>query len=62
MPDMINPKKGIDLMNNNSIINRILFPVTIFQHGVLQSGIKARFQNLGLNGSLRSLKMFLERF
>jgi hypothetical protein len=25
MPDMINPQKGIDLMNNKSIINRILF-------------------------------------
>jgi hypothetical protein len=32
MPDMINPQKGIDLMNNKSIINRILFAVTIFQH------------------------------
>jgi hypothetical protein len=32
MPDMINPQKGIDLMNNTSIINRILFAVTIFQH------------------------------
>jgi hypothetical protein len=32
MPDMINPQKGIDQMNNNSIINRILFVVTIFQH------------------------------
>jgi hypothetical protein len=31
MPDMINPQKGIDIMNNNSIINRILFAVTIFQ-------------------------------
>jgi hypothetical protein len=31
MPDMINPQKGIDLTNNNSIINRILFAVTIFQ-------------------------------
>jgi hypothetical protein len=29
---MINPQKGIDQMNNNSIINRILFVVTIFQH------------------------------
>jgi hypothetical protein len=29
---MINPQKGIDLMNNDSIINRILFAVTIFQH------------------------------
>jgi hypothetical protein len=29
---MINPQKGIDLMNNKSIINRILFAVTIFQH------------------------------
>jgi hypothetical protein len=37
MPDMINPQKGIDLMNNNSIINRILFAVTIFQ----QSGSRA---------------------
>ena len=32
MPDMINPQKGIDLMNNKSIINIILFAVTIFQH------------------------------
>jgi hypothetical protein len=28
---MINPQKGIDLMNNTSIIIRILFAVTIFQ-------------------------------
>jgi hypothetical protein len=27
--------KGIDLMNNKSIINRILFAVTIFQHSPL---------------------------
>jgi hypothetical protein len=32
---MINPQKGIDIMNNNSIINRILFAVTIFQHSPL---------------------------
>jgi hypothetical protein len=32
---MINPQKGIDLMNNDSIINRILFAVTIFQHSPL---------------------------
>jgi hypothetical protein len=31
MPYMINPQNGIDLMNNNSIINRILFVVTVFQ-------------------------------
>jgi hypothetical protein len=35
MPDMINQQKGIDLMNNNSIINRILFAVTIFHHSPL---------------------------
>jgi hypothetical protein len=29
---MINPQKGIDLINNDSIINRILFAITIFQH------------------------------
>jgi hypothetical protein len=29
---MINPRKGIDLMNNTSIIIRILFAVTLFQH------------------------------
>jgi hypothetical protein len=29
---MINPQKGIDLMNNTSIINRILFAVTLFQN------------------------------
>jgi hypothetical protein len=32
IPDIINPQKGIDLMNNTSIIVRILFAVTIFQH------------------------------
>jgi hypothetical protein len=31
---MINPQKGIDLMNNTSIINRILFAVTIFQQAI----------------------------
>jgi hypothetical protein len=35
MPDMINPQKGIDIMNNVSIINRILFAATIFQHSAL---------------------------
>jgi hypothetical protein len=35
MPDMINPQKGIYLMNNNSIINRILFAITIFQKSPL---------------------------
>ena len=32
MPDMINPQNEIYIMNNDSIINRILFAVTIFQH------------------------------
>jgi hypothetical protein len=32
---MINPQKGIDIINNNSIINKILFAVTIFQHSPL---------------------------
>jgi hypothetical protein len=27
--------KGVNLMNNNSIINRILFAITIFQHSPL---------------------------
>jgi hypothetical protein len=35
IPNMINPQKGIDLMNNTSIIIRILFAVTIFQHSPL---------------------------
>jgi hypothetical protein len=34
-PDMINPQKGIDLINNKSIINKILFAVTIFQYSPL---------------------------
>jgi hypothetical protein len=34
MLDMINPQNGIDLINNNSIINRILFAVTIFQQKI----------------------------
>jgi hypothetical protein len=32
---LTNPQKGIDLINNDSIINRILFAVTIFQHSPL---------------------------
>jgi hypothetical protein len=36
---MINPQKGIDLMNNNSIINRILFAVTIFQQFSIVTGL-----------------------
>jgi hypothetical protein len=32
--DMINPQKGIDLMNNTSIIIRIHFVVTLFQQVV----------------------------
>jgi hypothetical protein len=32
---MINPQKGIDLMNNTSIIIKILFAITIFQHSPL---------------------------
>jgi hypothetical protein len=34
MLDMISPQKEIDLMNNTSIINRILFAVTIFQQTI----------------------------
>jgi hypothetical protein len=33
---MINPQKGIDLMNNISIINKIFFVVTLFQHQIGQ--------------------------
>jgi hypothetical protein len=33
---MINPQKGIDQMDNNSIINRILFAVTIFQQAAIR--------------------------
>jgi hypothetical protein len=32
---MINPKKGIDIINNISIISRILFAVIRFQHSPL---------------------------
>jgi hypothetical protein len=44
MPDMINPQKGIDLFNNDSIINRILFAVTIFQHSPLTRRVFYRTQ------------------
>jgi hypothetical protein len=33
---MINPQKGIDLFNNNSIITIIYFTVTIFQQRITQ--------------------------
>jgi hypothetical protein len=43
MLDMINPQKGVDIMNNKSIINRIFFAVTIFQHSPL---IRRVFYNI----------------
>jgi hypothetical protein len=46
MPNMINPQKGIDLMNNNSIINRILFAVTIFQHSPLTRRVFYRYNSI----------------
>jgi hypothetical protein len=49
MPDMINPQKGIDLMNNNSIINRILFVVTIFQHSPLTRRVFSSREREGSN-------------
>jgi hypothetical protein len=45
MPDMINPQKGIDLMNNTSIINRILFAVIIFQHQPRATSEKSKGNN-----------------
>jgi hypothetical protein len=36
---MINPQKGIDLMNNTLIIIRILFAVTISQHSPLTTRV-----------------------
>jgi hypothetical protein len=36
---MINPQKGVDLYDNNSIISRILFAVTIFQHSPLTTRV-----------------------
>jgi hypothetical protein len=41
---MINPQKGIDLMNNTSIINRILFVVTIFQQKSIHVKIEDEYQ------------------
>jgi hypothetical protein len=35
MPDMINPQNGVDIMNSDLIINKILFAVTIFQNSPL---------------------------
>jgi hypothetical protein len=60
MPDMINPQKGIYLMNNDSIINRILFAVTIFQwsHGpYLQHGSYIR-SNLGISKLVMSTNLY----
>jgi hypothetical protein len=45
IPNMINPQKGIDLRNNTSIINRILFPVTIIQHSPLTR--RVFYNNIG---------------
>jgi hypothetical protein len=51
---MINPQKGIDLMNNTSIIIRILFAVTIFQQDAHEYVFV--FQNLNI------LCIFSDRF
>ena len=41
---MINPQKGIDLYDNNSIIIRILYVVTIFQQtSVALSSVEAKY-------------------
>jgi hypothetical protein len=50
---MINPQKGIDLMNNTSIIIRILFAVTIFQQKSL-STLFPGWDFLGLDARGRS--------
>jgi hypothetical protein len=52
---MINPQKGIDLYNNNSVIFIIFFTVTIFQHsslnkkGILQYNIVGEREREGNN-------------
>jgi hypothetical protein len=53
MPDMINPQIGIDIMNNDSIINRIIFAVTIFQkyHPFIKANLRNDpFSYQGLSG------------
>jgi hypothetical protein len=65
MPDMINPQKGIDLMNNASIINKILFAVTIFQHSPLTRRVfyniikreRERAATLTASGTLTSISI-----
>jgi hypothetical protein len=46
MLDMINQQKEIDLKNNSSIINRILFAVTIFQHSPLTRRVFYRHNSI----------------
>jgi regulatory protein YycI of two-component signal transduction system YycFG len=54
---MINPQKGIDLMNNKSIIIRILFAVTIFQHSqLMEKKMNPQTVRKGKNGLKYQLK------
>jgi hypothetical protein len=43
---MINPQKGIDLFNNDSIINKILYAVTIFQQSPLTRRVFNRHNSI----------------
>jgi hypothetical protein len=48
---MINPQQGIDLINNNSIINIILFAVTIFQQSLAWASMGFEAHRLDAKGS-----------
>jgi hypothetical protein len=66
MLDMINPQKGIDLMNNASIINRILFAVTIFQHSPLTRRVhhheRERAKSSTTSGTLTGVSINDQKF
>ena len=57
---MINPQKGIDLMNNTSIIIRILFVVTLFQQLVGFMGELDLSRSIALTITLRDRVMEVE--
>jgi hypothetical protein len=68
---MINPQKGIDLFNNNSIISRIYFAVTIFQHSPLtrrvfynttSSGERERETTSTTSGTLTGISINHQKF
>jgi hypothetical protein len=57
---MINPQKGVDLMNNTSMINRILFAVTLFQHTARYMGSPSQSSPMRVSSSSPTIRTHVD--